>query len=129
MTGIEGKQQMAQMLDLLRQAPPKEIGGLAVTAFEDLQSENGWLGPLKGATDRASRNFLIFRLGDHARIALRPSGTEPKAKAYVEVASAPCKPGTVDAEWQRTRQEIDAVAKRLADDFVGMALGLVGLKR
>jgi phosphoglucomutase len=129
MAGIAGKEQMAKMLNLLRQAPPKEIGGLAVTSFEDLQNENCWLGPIKGATDLASRNFLIFHLGDRARIALRPSGTEPKAKAYIEVASTPCKPGTVDAEWQRTRQEVDTVAKKLADDFVGMALGLVGLKR
>ena len=31
MTGIQGKQQMARMLDRLRATPPKEIGGLAVT--------------------------------------------------------------------------------------------------
>jgi len=129
MSGIEGKQQMAKMLDLLRQAPPKEIGGLAVTAFEDLRNEHCWLGPIKGATDFASRNFLIFRLGERARIALRPSGTEPKAKAYIEVSSGPCKPGTPDAEWLKTRQEVDALAKRLADDFLGKALALVGHAR
>src|SRR5262249_3021433 len=32
MTGIEGKQNMARMLDRLRATPPREIGGLAVTA-------------------------------------------------------------------------------------------------
>ena len=129
MPGIEGKQHMARMLDLLRQSPPREIGGLPVTAFEDLRNEDGRLGPIKGATDYAARNFLIFRLGDEARMALRPSGTEPKAKAYVEVASPPCKPGTSTGEWLKMRQEVDALAKRLADDFLSKALGLVGLKK
>ena len=73
----------------MRPSPPREIGGLAVTAFEDLRDEHGRMGPLKGATDAAARNFLIFRLGER-RLTLRPSGTEPKAKAYVEVCSPPC---------------------------------------
>src|SRR5207253_211667 len=87
MTGIEGKQDMARMLDRLRAAPPREIGGFKVTGFEDLRDENGRLGTLKGDTDRAARNFLLFTLGERARLAFRPSGTEPKAKAYLEVSS------------------------------------------
>jgi phosphoglucomutase len=128
MRGIEGKDLMAKMLDLLRQSPPREIAGLKVTSFEDLRSEECWLGPIKGATDYAARNFLIFRLGDQARLALRPSGTEPKAKAYIEVVSPPFKPGTSAAEWSKLRQEVDALAKRLADDFLSKALGLVGIE-
>jgi phosphoglucomutase len=41
MTGIEGKQKMAQMIDSLRAKPPKSIGGLPVVAFEDLRNESG----------------------------------------------------------------------------------------
>src|SRR5207302_198734 len=59
MTGILGKKNMARMLDALRADPPREIAGLAVTAFEDLRDPNGRLGPLKGATDAAARNFLL----------------------------------------------------------------------
>jgi phosphoglucomutase/phosphomannomutase len=129
MTGIEGKQQMGRMLDLLRQSPARQIGGMAVTAFDDLRSEDSWMGPIKGATDYAARNFLVFRLGDQARIALRPSGTEPKAKAYVEVCSPPCAPGTSAGQWQRNCQEVDTRAKRLAEDFLAMALGLVGMSQ
>jgi phosphoglucomutase len=127
MSGIEGKQLMAKMLNLLRESPPREIGGLAVTAFEDLRSEDCWMGPIKGATDYAARNFLVFRLGDQARIALRPSGTEPKAKAYIEVCSPPCAPGMPSAQWQRICREVDVLAKRLAEDFLTHVLGLVGM--
>ncbi|HMF11519.1 MAG TPA: phospho-sugar mutase [Gemmataceae bacterium] len=127
MTGIQGKQQMAQMLDALRAHPPGEIAGLKVTAFEDLRDESGRMGPIKGATDSSSRNVLIFRLGDRARIILRPSGTEPKAKAYIEACTPPCPPGTSAEAWQRSRQEVDGLAQRLADDFLGKALGLIGL--
>ena len=125
MPGIEGKQTMARMLDLLRASPPKEIGGLPVTGFDDLQDENGWMGPYRGATDKAARNFLIFHLGDSARIALRPSGTEPKAKAYVEVCSAPCPARASAEEWAKICSEVNDCARRVADDFLGHARGLV----
>src|SRR5581483_6007490 len=47
MTGLEGKVHMARMLDTLRKSPPKAIGGLSVVGFEDLQNEDGRLGPFK----------------------------------------------------------------------------------
>jgi phosphoglucomutase/phosphomannomutase len=128
MSGIEGKTQMGKMLDLLRRSPPREIGGLAVTGFEDLRDERGRMGPIKGATDYAARNFLSFQLGECGRIALRPSGTEPKAKAYVEVCSPPCPAGASAQQWQRTCQEVDGLMERLTDDFLTTALGLVGVK-
>jgi phosphoglucomutase len=127
MPGIEGKETMLKMLSLMRKSPPKEIGGLKVTGFDDLLDENGWMGPYKGGTDKAARNFLVFKLGDSARIALRPSGTEPKAKAYVEACSVPCPAGASTESWRKTCQEVDALAKRVADDFLRRALGLVNL--
>ncbi len=126
MTGIEGKQNMVKMLDRLRSAPPKTIAGLPVTRFEDLRDENGRMGPLKGATDAASRNVLLFQLGENARIALRPSGTEPKAKAYVEACSAPCAGGTPAADWNKNCRKVDETAKQLAEEFRKMALATVG---
>jgi phosphoglucomutase/phosphomannomutase len=117
MPGIEGKMLMARMLNNLRQAPPMKIGDFTVTKFEDLQDENGWLGPHKGATDKAARNFLIFTLGENARISLRPSGTEPKAKAYVEVCSAPCGHGMSDANWAKQCAAVDGTAQKLANAF------------
>ena len=68
----------------------------------------------------------MFRFGERARLALRPSGTEPKAKAYIEVCSAPCPPGATAQAWERTRREIDELARRLAEDFLRLALGPSG---
>jgi phosphoglucomutase/phosphomannomutase len=129
MTGLEGKQNMAKMLDTLRTNPPQSIGGLPVTGFDDLRNEDGKMGPFKGETDKAARNFLIFRLGGggmEAKVCLRPSGTEPKAKAYIEVSCPPPKAGTSDADWSATCAAVDAQAKKLSADFLAMALATVG---
>ncbi len=127
MAGVHGKQQMGLMLDRLRATPPNEIGGLKVTRFEDRRDEKGRLGPIKGATDAASRNVLVFHFGEQARVVLRPSGTEPKAKIYLEACSPPCAPGTPPEKWRRVCQDVDETAKRLGDAFVRQALALIGL--
>jgi len=127
MAGVRGKQQMALMLDRLRAAPPQEVGGLPVTHFEDHRNEEGRFGPIKGATDAASRNVLVFHFGEQARVVLRPSGTEPKAKIYLEACSSPCPPGATAEEWQATCREVDELAKRLGEAFLREALARIGL--
>lgn len=127
MTGLEGRQQMARLLDRLRAEPLQEVAGLAVTGFEDLRDERGRFGPLKGATDAASRNVLVFRCGERARVVLRPSGTEPKAKIYLEVCTPPCPPGTPPEAWRRRCREADELLERLSADFVRRALARIGL--
>ena len=126
---MEGKQNMTKMLDTLRTTPPKTIGGMSVTGYEDLRDEDGKMGPFKGETDRSARNFLIFRLsgdGIDAKVCLRPSGTEPKAKAYIEVSCPPPKAGTSDAVWAATCASVDAQAKTLSADFLKMAMTAAG---
>jgi len=130
MTGLEGKQNMAKMLDAFRAAPPQSIGGLVVKSFEDLRNESGRMGPFKGDTDKAARNFLIFRMegdgGLKAKVSLRPSGTEPKAKAYIEVCGEPRGTGMTDAAWQAACSRIDAKVHQLATEFLKRALATVG---
>jgi phosphoglucomutase/phosphomannomutase len=127
MTGIVGKENIVRMLEALRASPLKEIAGLPVTRFEDLRDANGRFGPIKGATDAASRNVLIFYMGDRARIAFRPSGTEPKAKSYIEACSSPCPANASVQEWQATCRSVDELAPRLAKDFLNKALALIGM--
>ena len=130
--GVEGKQMMARMMDDLRAKPPTSIAGIPVREVNDLQSEASRFGPIKGQTDRAARNLLIFRLGGSpeqpdAKICLRPSGTEPKAKAYIEVGSPACVPGTADPDWQANCAQVDRTVQALASAFLQEAMGRVGL--
>ena len=62
----------------------------------DHWDETGVHGPLLSDTDRAARNVLAYRMANGARVIIRPSGTEPKNKVYVEVPAAPLvqRPGT-----------------------------------
>jgi phosphoglucomutase len=122
MPGIEGKQNMARMLSRLRLDPPPSIGEFPVTKIDDLQDEKGWMGPFKGATDKQGRNLLHFQLGEFARIALRPSGTEPKAKAYIEVSSPPRGAGVSDEAWKAVCAKVDLQAQALGDAFVKMIM-------
>jgi phosphomannomutase len=67
---------IAAAMQRLRDTPPTELGGLAVQQVEDLTAGTADLPPTDG---------LRYRLADGARVIVRPSGTEPKIKAYLEV--------------------------------------------
>jgi phosphoglucomutase/phosphomannomutase len=99
-----------------------------VTAFEDLRDPNGRMGPIRGATDAAGRNVLVFHLGVHAKVVLRPSGTEPKAKAYIEVSSDPRSASASPSDWDAICRQIDEQTHVLANSFQELALSTVGQK-
>ncbi|AXH97730.1 phospho-sugar mutase [Ornithinimicrobium avium] len=63
------------VLARLREQPPAELGGVAVATVEDLAEGVGALPPTEG---------LRFLLEDDTRVIVRPSGTEPKLKVYLE---------------------------------------------
>jgi phosphomannomutase len=65
----------AQVMGRLRAAPPEAFGGEAVSGLTDLAAGSG-------TVPRA--DVLTFRLAD-GRVVLRPSGTEPKIKCYIEI--------------------------------------------
>ncbi|MBL8823994.1 MAG: phospho-sugar mutase [Planctomycetia bacterium] len=127
MTGILGKQQMLSMLSSLRENPPVEIDGRKVLKVVDYWSEENRLGTIKGETDRSSRNLLEFHVEGNAKVALRPSGTEPKAKAYIEACTEPCLPGTAPAEWNKLCADTATSGEALGRAFVTLALARVGL--
>ncbi|MER3416942.1 MAG: phospho-sugar mutase [Gemmataceae bacterium] len=122
MQGLHGRQHMERMMESLRATPPQDIGGHRVERWEDLRREDSRLGPCRGATDRLARNVLVYTLENQTRIVLRPSGTEPKAKVYVEVATAPCPPACSPQTWQETCRQADRDAEALAQAFVRLAL-------
>ena len=72
--GLSGMEKMAGIMDDLRKAPPKEIGGYAVTRVTDYKDTE--------KTGLPSANVLIYDLEGGATVVVRPSGTEPKIKTY-----------------------------------------------
>ncbi|MGX4690197.1 phospho-sugar mutase [Streptomyces sp. JNUCC 63] len=66
---------IADVMRRLREQPPTELAGLPITRSEDLTRGTGTLPPTDG---------LRYTL-DGARVVVRPSGTEPKLKCYLEV--------------------------------------------
>jgi len=75
-TGDDSKSQMDQKMDQLRSAPPASIGGLPVGEVADLALGFRGLNPTNG---------MWLGLGSAGRIVVRPSGTEPKLKVYIEI--------------------------------------------
>ena len=71
---------IARIMAALRAAPPAEIGGVAVERFEDLLT-----GDEDASADVPPADVLRLRLADGSRVIVRPSGTEPKLKAYLDV--------------------------------------------
>ena len=66
---------MPALMERLRSAPPTRVAGVAVAQLDDLARGDGGLPPTDG---------LRFFLADRSRVIVRPSGTEPKVKVYLE---------------------------------------------
>ena len=88
----------------LRADSPASLGGRAVESAEDLSAGAGDLPPTDG---------LRYRLAGGGRVVVRPSGTEPKLKCYLE-AVVPVTDGDVAAARQAAAQELAAVKADLA---------------
>jgi hypothetical protein len=127
MTGAEGTVQIQAIQQGLRQQPPTAVAGWAVTQHVDHWDETGRHGHFVSETDRASRNVLVFRLANGARVIVRPSGTEPKNKVYIEVPAAPLGSQAGQEALVRCKADTDAVAQRLADDFTRQMLTFINV--
>ena len=86
------EQPMKRAMAALRDAPPAELAGAAVTAVHDLAAGSGGLPPA---------DVVVLELDDvRSRVIVRPSGTEPKMKVYAEAVVAP--PTGNGGEWLQT---------------------------
>lgn len=79
---VEDLSVIADAMSRLRQAPPALLAGLTVTSAEDLSRGSGDLPPTDGLRYRLAGDPRRRVAG--ARIVVRPSGTEPKLKCYLE---------------------------------------------
>lgn len=85
--GKSGAEEIKAMMDNFRANPPKEIGGSKVCVVKDYKTLE-----MTGADGKVSKldmpepsNVLQYFTEDGTKISVRPSGTEPKIKFYIEV--------------------------------------------
>ena len=85
--GIEGAQEIKQMMIDARENPLKELNGERVVLIEDykLSKAKNLQTHEDHDLDVPKSNVLIYYTEDGSKIALRPSGTEPKIKFYISV--------------------------------------------
>jgi phosphomannomutase len=93
--GTEGADEITSAIERLGASPPPHVSGLPVVSVTDYRT---------GAEQRprylAATPLIALDLGDKGRILVRPSGTEPKLKIYVDL-TAPLGPETDSAERER----------------------------
>lgn len=96
--GPTGLQAIRDTLERVRVEPPSALGPFDVSEVIDLA--RGWNG-------LAPTDGILLRFAHHGRVVIRPSGTEPKLKAYMEV--------TLEPETARTLEQLRALgAEQLA---------------
>ncbi len=104
--GESGMLQMKALMQQLRDEQPVSIGGLKVVAVSDYEASvttNVATGAKTEITLPKS-NVLVFALENHAKVVIRPSGTEPKIKSYYTTVGA-------------TMDDAIALEQKLVDDF------------
>ncbi|MBQ9504773.1 MAG: phospho-sugar mutase [Lachnospiraceae bacterium] len=85
--GVDGAEQIKNIMEKIRNNPPKEFGDLKVKEFRDYDADttlNIATGE-KGKTGLPKSNVLYFDLENNSWCCVRPSGTEPKIKFYMGV--------------------------------------------
>jgi phosphomannomutase len=97
-------------LQRLRDNPPTELIGRELTAIDDLSTgERRDRDGRRTTLHLPASTGVILRAGDAVRLAVRPSGTEPKLKLYLQVV-LPVSAGGADAARAQAAPQLDALA-------------------
>ena len=85
MPGLDGLKKMAKLMAGLREKPPVEIAGVAVSEQKDYQDGSVVCVACgkKSAMELSGSNVLRYEMADGTSLIVRPSGTEPKVKVYI----------------------------------------------
>ncbi|GAB5564543.1 MAG: phospho-sugar mutase [Winogradskyella sp.] len=111
--GIEGAQEIKQMMIDARENPLKEVNGSKVVRIEDYQLSiaKDVVNNTEEAIDIPKSNVLIYYTEDGSKVALRPSGTEPKIKFYISVNTKLDNVSAFKETEQLLEHRIDAILK------------------
>ena len=110
--GKSGAEEIAQMMIDFRTSPPVEIAGSKVVTIKDyetLKKTDVATGNVTNLDMPATSNVLQFFTQDGTKISVRPSGTEPKIKFYIEVRGEMKTSADYDAADAAANAKIEAV--------------------
>jgi phosphomannomutase len=104
-TGAEGRQALLDAVDRLAGNPPSSVIGFDVTKVTDYRTGHEDRPPWLGAQD-----LVELQLGDSGRVLVRPSGTEPKLKIYVDLS------GTTEPDHETAHMALSKEAQGVAEE-------------
>ncbi len=104
--GSQGLVAIKNSVAQMRERPPTTLGGIEVSEFFDLLNGYEGLGPTDG---------VLLQLGTSGRVVVRPSGTEPKLKAYIEITSPPSLSTSLANQRELAAAKVDAVRRDLEE--------------
>ncbi|MBC7763860.1 MAG: phospho-sugar mutase, partial [Candidatus Saccharibacteria bacterium] len=93
-----------RLMDSLRQSPPERIGAAVVRRIDDFA---------QGFAGLPASDILRFWLEDGSRVIVRPSGTEPKVKVYIDASSVDGTPTYRQAVAQATVDRLETDMRQL----------------
>ena len=113
--GKSGADEIQQMMKNFRSNPPKELGGSVINVYKDFQSLE--ITKADGSKEKMdmpdTSNVLQWFCTDGTKVSVRPSGTEPKIKFYLEIKDTMNSASDFPACEQRVGEKIEAIKKSL----------------
>ncbi len=114
--GKSGADEIKAMMENFRKNPPTELGGSKVTVGKDYQSleQTNADGSVTKLDMPATSNVLQWFCEDGTKVSVRPSGTEPKIKFYIEVKDSTMKcAGCYERCEKASVDKVEAIKKSL----------------
>ena len=113
--GKSGADEIQQMMKNFRSNPPKELGGSVIDVYKDFQSLE--ITKADGSKEKMdmpdTSNVLQWFCTDGTKVSVRPSGTEPKIKFYLEIKDTMKSASDFVVCEQRAGEKIEAIKKSL----------------
>ncbi len=114
--GKTGAEEIQAMMKEFRENPPVSLGGSKVDVVKDyatLEKTNLLAGTKEKMDMPTTSNVLQYFTEDRSKVSIRPSGTEPKIKFYIEVKTPMASPAEYDKAIALADEKIEAVKKDL----------------
>ena len=113
--GKSGADEIKQMMTDFRNNPPKELGGSPIAVWKDFQTLKATKadGSEEALDMPTTSNVLQWFCDDETKVSVRPSGTEPKIKFYIEIKSPMASAADYDACVQAAKDKVEAIKKSL----------------